>query len=53
MKDAKANTILKRPINKLFTVENTYDTNQTDKAMEQNLRREAAAIGELTRKYEC
>ena len=26
-------TILKRPINKLFVVENTYhDTNQTDKA---------------------
>ena len=30
---AKANIILKRPVNKLFTVENTYhDTNQTDKA---------------------
>ena len=30
---AKTNTILKRPVNKLFTVENTfYDTNQTDKA---------------------
>ena len=28
---AKANTILKHPVNKLFTVENTYhDTNQTD-----------------------
>ena len=29
---AKTNTILKRPINKLFAVENTYhDTKQTDK----------------------
>ena len=29
----KINTILKRPVNKLFAVENTYhDTNQTDKA---------------------
>ena len=29
----KTNTILKRPVNKVFTVENTYhDTNQTDKA---------------------
>ena len=46
------NAILKRPINKLFTVENTYGTNQIDKAKEQNLRQEAAVIGELTRKYE-
>ena len=53
MKNVKTNTILKRPINKLFTVENTYDTNQTDKAREQNLRREAAVIDELTRKYDC
>ena len=31
----KKNTILKRPGNNLFTVENTYhDTNQTDKARE-------------------
>ena len=29
----KINTIVKRPVNKLFTVKNTYpDTNQTDKA---------------------
>ena len=51
MKNAKTHTILKRPI-KLFAVENAYDINQTDKAREQNLRREAAVIGELTRKYE-
>ena len=51
MKNVKTNTILKRPINKLFTVENTYDTSQTDKAREQNLRQEAAVIGELTKKY--
>ena len=36
---AKTNTILKRPVNKLFAVENTYhDTNQTDKAREQKFR---------------
>ena len=30
---AKTNTVHKNPVNKLFTVENTYhDTNQTDKA---------------------
>ena len=51
---AKSNTILKRPLNKLFTVENTYhDTDQTNKEREQKLRREAAVIGELKRKYEC
>ena len=34
---AKTNTVLKRSINKLFTIENTYhDTNQTDKAREQS-----------------
>ena len=33
---AKTNAILKRPVKKLFTVENTYhDTNQTDKARKQ------------------
>ena len=32
---AKTNTILKRPVNKLFRVENTYhDLYQTDKARE-------------------
>ena len=30
-----------------------HDTNQTDKATEQKLRREAAVIGELKRKYNC
>ena len=34
---AKSNIILKRPVNKLFTVKNTYcGTNQTDKAREKN-----------------
>ena len=38
-----ANAILKRPVNKLFPTEYTHhDTNQTDKACEQKLRREAA-----------
>ena len=33
MRIAKTNKILKRPVNKLFAVENTYhDTNQTDRA---------------------
>ena len=54
MKIAKTNTILKRPVNKLFTVENTYhDTNQTNKAREQKLRQEAAVVGKQKRKYEC
>ena len=48
------NATLKHPINKLFSFENTYhDTNQTDKAREQKLRREAPVISELKRKYEC
>ena len=38
MRIAKTNTILKRPVKKLFAVENTYDTNQTDKAREQRFR---------------
>ena len=36
---AETNATLKRPVNKLFTVRNTYDdANQTDKAAEQKLR---------------
>ena len=51
---AKTNAILKRPINKLFPIENTYqDTNQTGMTRQQKLRREAVVIGELNRKYEC
>ena len=54
MRIAKTNTILKRPVNKLFTVKNMYyDTNQKDKAREQKLRREAAVTGKQKRKYEC
>ena len=53
-KIAKTNAIFKLPINKLFVIEKTYqDTNQTDKAREQKLVREAAVIGERKRKYEC
>ena len=53
-KMAKTNTILKRAVNEIFTVKNTYhDNDQTDKAKEQKLRREAAVIGELKIKYEC
>ena len=51
---AKTNKILRYPVNKLFPIENTYqDTIQAGTAGEQNLRREAALIGELKRKYEC
>ena len=47
MRMAKTNTILKRRVNKFFTIKNTYhDTNPTDKAKEQNLRQEAGVIGE-------
>ena len=54
VKMAKTNTILKRAVNEIFTVKNTYhDNDQTDKAKEQKLRREAAVIGELKIKYEC
>ena len=43
----KINAILKLPVYKLFTVENTYHvTTQTDKEREQKLRREAAVLGE-------
>ena len=50
---AKTTKILKRPVNKVFTVEISYHgTNQTGKTREQKLRREAAVIGELKRKYE-
>ena len=45
---------MQSPVNKLFPSEYTYhDKNQTDKAKEQKLRREAAVIGDPKRKYEC
>ena len=51
---AKTYTVIKRPVNKVFTVKNTYhDTNQADKAREQKIRQEAAVIAELNMKYEC
>ena len=55
MRIAKTNTILKRPVNKLFLIKkHTYqDTNQIYKTREQKLRREADVISELKRKYEC
>ena len=54
MRTKKVNAILKHLLNKLFPTEFTYhDTNQTDKAREQKLRREATVIGELKRKYDC
>ena len=54
MRIARVNKTLKRPVNKLFTVEYTYhDTDQTNKGRELKFRREAAIIGALKRKYEC
>ena len=54
MRIKKANAILKSLGNKLHPTEYTYhDTNQTDKARDQKLRREAAVIDELNRKYDC
>ena len=42
---AKTNTILKRPVNKLFAVENTYhDTNQTDKANHKEITSPSTAV---------
>ena len=39
MRIPKTNAVLKRPVNKLFTDEDTYhDTNQTDNARKQKLR---------------
>ena len=53
MRIKKGNAILKRPVNKLFPTEYTYhDPNQTIIASEQKLRREAAVIDELKRKYD-
>ena len=54
MRIAKSNAFLKHPVDKLFTAETTYhDTDETSKTKEQKLRREAAVIGDLKRKYEC
>ena len=53
MRIKNADAILKRPVNKLFWTEYTYDTSQADKARGQKLRRKAAVIGELKRKYGC
>ena len=42
---AKTNTILERPINKLFAFENTYhDTNQTDKASHKEIASPSPAV---------
>ena len=50
----KNNAILKRPVNKLFSIEYTYhDTRQTDKAREQKLKWEAAIVSKQKKKYEC
>ena len=53
MNIGKINTILKRPVIKLFPIEKIYqDTNETDTARVQKLKREAAVIGALKGKYE-
>ena len=54
MRIEKTNAIHECLINKLFRTEYTYhNTNQIDKARKEKLRREAAVIGELKRKYDC
>ena len=54
MRMKKANRTIKRLGIKLFLTEYIYhDSNQTDKAREQKLSREAAVIAELKRKYDC
>ena len=41
----KTNTIVKRPVSKLFAVENTYyDTNQTDKASHKEIASPSPAV---------
>ena len=51
---AKTNTILKRPVNEILTVENTYhDTNQTGNTRKEKRRQETAVIGEQKRIYGC
>ena len=41
----KTNTILKRPVNKVFAVENTYhDTNQTDQASHKEIASPSPAV---------
>ena len=51
---AKTDAILKRTVNKLYLIENTYQvSNQTCMARGQKLRRGAAVIGTLKWKYEC
>ena len=50
VKIANNNTVLKRPLNKLFTVEKTYHySNQTDKGRKQKLWLEETVTGELKR----
>ena len=45
MRIEKTNTILKRPINKLFPVENTYhDTDETDKASNKEIASPSPAV---------
>ena len=52
----KTNTILKHPVNKFFTVKNTYyHTNQKEKTRKQkfNKKVEAGVIGDLKIKCKC
>ena len=51
---AKISEILKRSVNKLSPIENTYhDTKQTATGEERKLKRDATIIDKLKRKYEC
>ena len=52
MRIAKTNVILKRPVNKLFLTENSYQES-TKQVWQGNKKQEAAVVGELKRKHEC
>ena len=52
MRIAKTNVILKRPVNKLFLIENSYQES-TKQVWQGNKKQEAAVVGELKRKHEC
>ena len=49
----KTNTILKRPVNKVFAAENTYhDSNQTDKASHKEIASPSLAILQIVNIHE-
>ena len=49
----KTNAILRRPVNKLFPTENTFQEPTKRLWQGNKLMQEAAVVGKLKRKYEC